>query len=246
MKTRTPNTFTGLPPVNSGLKVVSNAACFAAALSNRCPVTGVAWVTIPFSSTTICTLTSPRTLALTAAGGVTGIGRVKAFSFNTPPEIMSSQWVVDVFAFAGAAALTICRFVLSSVKFSFDPVSSLSPEVEQPDNISKRIVPEQAFSYFSNSDQGHHSINNCERTQTETKAEAQPPYRSDDRCRKGKPFRTGHAASRQENNCQIARNNTKKDLLSLKIVDKASRYRGRAGLNFACRAAATAAAFRSG
>ena len=84
----TPDTFTGLPARSVGLKIAERAASTAALLSSGWPLTAVADVTRPPSSTSTWTVTAPDALTARAAGGYGGLGRLTAFPLSTPPEIV--------------------------------------------------------------------------------------------------------------------------------------------------------------
>src|SRR5687767_1351700 len=83
----TPVTLTGWPDSFVGENLAPRAAATATALSNGCPETADAEVTLPFSSIVTCTTTVPPACAWRAIGGYGGLGKLMALPFSTPPEI---------------------------------------------------------------------------------------------------------------------------------------------------------------
>src|SRR4030095_2207880 len=83
-----PVTLTGCPDSLVGENFALRAAATATACNNGCPETACAEVTLPFSSTVTWTMTVPEAFAVLAIGGYAGLGKLIAFPFNTPPEIV--------------------------------------------------------------------------------------------------------------------------------------------------------------
>src|SRR6185436_17037462 len=82
-----PVTFTGVPDNSVGLNLACRAAATADCFNNGCPLTALAEITFPLSSTVTCTLTTPDAWAALAIGGYAGWGRLMALPLSTPPEI---------------------------------------------------------------------------------------------------------------------------------------------------------------
>src|SRR6266571_1748117 len=81
-----PVTFTGIPESFVGEKCARDAAFTAASRSIPGPLRARAETTLPFSSTTTSTCTTPSVRIRRATSGYTGVGRLRALPFSTPPD----------------------------------------------------------------------------------------------------------------------------------------------------------------
>src|SRR5437870_7787188 len=81
-----PVTFTGIPESLVGEKCARDAAFTAASRSIPGPLRARAETTLPFSSTTTSTCTTPSVRIRRATSGYRGVGRLRAFPFSTPPD----------------------------------------------------------------------------------------------------------------------------------------------------------------
>src|SRR5947209_553439 len=81
-----PVTFTGIPESFVGEKCARDAAFTAASRSIPGPLRARAETTLPFSSTTTSTCTTPSVRIRRATSGYTGVGRLRAFPLSTPPD----------------------------------------------------------------------------------------------------------------------------------------------------------------
>src|SRR2546429_7992734 len=129
-----PVTFTGIPESFVGEKFARDAAFAAASRSIPGPLRARAETTLPFSSTTTSTCTTPSVRIRRATSGYTGVGRLRAFPFSTPPDTGFSKG-----RGAGGASLSVNTTRLfvsegvprkSGVKGWTDDTFSLSREVD--------------------------------------------------------------------------------------------------------------------
>src|SRR6266536_6193607 len=83
----TPATLTGCPESFVGVKRALSAACTAASLNVWGPSLALAEITLPASSITTSTVTTPDILIFFAVSGYMGLGNETAVPLRTPPEI---------------------------------------------------------------------------------------------------------------------------------------------------------------
>src|SRR6266567_873327 len=129
-----PVTFTGIPESFVGEKCARYAAFTAASRSIPGPLRARAETTLPVSSTTTSTCTTPSVRIRRATSGYTGVGRLIAFPLSTPPDTGFSKG-----RGAGGASLSVTTLRLfvsegtprkSGVKGWTDDTFSLSREVD--------------------------------------------------------------------------------------------------------------------